>query len=340
MLQRYSTIAVARAMISLGLLLALPVWAETQDDTASTQQTPAAVTKAFELSQVNADQFVKIVGTIAGQDVSMTAVEDRPFLMVVGPKRKVDAIGELIASGLLGSQNVQTTEFVRVEHADLPELFTALIDITGSAGLAFIESQKAIAVTGSPDFITTTKDIIARMDIPQPGPEPKKNIELTIYLLTASEQGATAPGEAPPDGLEDVVTEMKKTFPYQDYRLWNTVFLRCRDGEDAESSGMLPGDADAAQLVGSAMFKFRARGISIEAGADPHLIRIDELTVGAEIPMLQGSSGQATRVSRHEIGLSTDVDVREGQKAVIGKANIDASGNAALFVVLTAHVVD
>jgi len=338
MRQRYSPHHVCRTAIALGLLLTVPLWADAQEDNAGAPQ--AAVTRAFEVSQVNTAHFIKIVGAIAGPDVSMTPVEGSPFLMVVGPEPKVDAIGELIDFGSLRGQSIETTELVRVENADFLELYNALATIIDGKGLALIESQQAIALTGSPEFIATTKAIIARMDTPPPAPVPKRNIELTVYLLTASEQGATAPGEATPDGLEEVITEMKKTFPYQDYRLWNTVFLRCRDGEDAESSGMLPGDADVIQQVGSAMFKFRARRISIEAGADPHLIHIDDLTVAAEIPMVQGSSGQVTRVSRHDIGLSTHVDVREGQKAVIGKANIDAAGNAALFIVLTAEVVD
>ena len=38
-------------------------------------------------------------------------------------------------------------------------------------------------------------------------------------------------------------------------------------------------------------------------------------------------------------GITTDIDVREGQKVVVGKANIDNSDNA-LILILTAKVVD
>ncbi|HVN83075.1 MAG TPA: hypothetical protein VMW38_29095 [Terriglobia bacterium] len=40
-----------------------------------------------------------------------------------------------------------------------------------------------------------------------------------------------------------------------------------------------------------------------------------------------------------DTGINTDLDVREGQKVVVGKATVDNSNNA-LFLVLTARVVD
>ncbi len=40
-----------------------------------------------------------------------------------------------------------------------------------------------------------------------------------------------------------------------------------------------------------------------------------------------------------EVGINTDLDVREGQKVVVGKTNMDSSDRA-LIVVVTAKVVE
>ena len=54
--------------------------------------------------------------------------------------------------------------------------------------------------------------------------------------------------------------------------------------------------------------------------------------------MPAGGSGQAT-YQYVETGINTDVDIREGQRVVVGKANMDGTDRASI-VVLTAKVVE
>jgi len=49
--------------------------------------------------------------------------------------------------------------------------------------------------------------------------------------------------------------------------------------------------------------------------------------------------GEPTIHQYIDTGIATDVDIREGQKVVVGKANMDGSDRASI-VVLTAKVVD
>ena len=46
----------------------------------------------------------------------------------------------------------------------------------------------------------------------------------------------------------------------------------------------------------------------------------------------------ASQVQNYDIGIQTDVDLREGQKVVVGKSNIEST-DSALFVILTAKLV-
>ena len=43
-----------------------------------------------------------------------------------------------------------------------------------------------------------------------------------------------------PEALTDVVSELRKTFAYNQFRLLDTVFLRCRAGDDAKVKTVLP----------------------------------------------------------------------------------------------------
>ncbi|MCC6859218.1 MAG: hypothetical protein IT158_11680, partial [Bryobacterales bacterium] len=67
------------------------------------------------------------------------------------------------------------------------------------------------------------------------------------------------------------------------------------------------------------------------------LVRLEGLQFRASVPQaLTAGQGQ---VQFQDVGITTDVDLREGQKVVIGKANADAAGSA-LVLVLTARVME
>jgi hypothetical protein len=59
-------------------------------------------------------------------------------------------------------------------------------------------------------------------------------------------------------------------------------------------------------------------------------VRINNLSFTLHVPHPSG---------HFEVGVHTDIDVREGQKVVVGKANIDNADNA-LILVLTAKVIE
>jgi len=77
-------------------------------------------------------------------------------------------------------------------------------------------------------------------------------------------------------------------------------------------------------------FQIRSAGI----GSDETTIRIDGLNLDSRIPVQTGSGGQ---FSVNNVGLQADVDIKQGQKVVIGRVSV---GESALFLVLTAQVVN
>jgi len=336
---------VALAALALTMTASL---AGAQEASPPVEAAPDIVTRAFEVNTVDPHEFVRIMGAIASKEVSMAVAEGTPaFIVVSGPKKLLDAIGELLDLGGFGDASAQpATRIFTLEHAYADRILDVL-SVFLSPGVEIRAGERdlnAIAVSGPPGAIQLIAKGIESLDVPPPPPAPKKNIELTVHLLLASSQAGSIQAEAFPALLADVVSELKNTFSYGHYRLWDAMLVRCRDGENAEASWMVPsGEAGAENEFGPSILKFQARQITLQdGGGEGRTIMIDDLTMGAEIPLVVGSqrSGGTRRVSRHSTGLSTHIDVREGQTVVVGKASVGASSDEALFVVLTAKVLD
>ena len=157
-----------------------------------------------------------------------------------------------------------------------------------------------------------------------------QNVEVTIYLMSAVGQPVTT---AMPPELESVVKQLKGMFSYKGYELIDTQLLRVRNGRGAEASGVV-GAAVSGPYKIISQVKFNAADLSIDEKG--RAIHIRGLKVGLKVPVPTGSGGAYNYL---DTGINTDVDVREGQKIVVGKANMDGSDRASI-VVLTAKVVD
>jgi type II/III secretion system protein len=182
---------------------------------------------------------------------------------------------------------------------------------------------RVITVSGSPELVAAVEDAIKRFDVP---PQATKNIELTAYLLVASDH--TTSNTLPE--LDPVVKQLKGIFGYQGFRLLDTLLVRCRDGREGEAVGVAPSQESPKTLYG---LRFKAARISSDSSG--RSIRIDGLRLGPKLPVITKDGG----LTYLDTGINTDLDVREGQKVVVGKATIEGS-NSALFLVLTAKVVD
>jgi hypothetical protein len=81
------------------------------------------------------------------------------------------------------------------------------------------------------------------------------------------------------------------------------------------------------------MSKFSIRNATVSD--DGTTIRIDRMNAGLKIPVvLPAGKG----VEYTDSGILQDVDVKEGQKVVVGRSSL-AGPQQALFLILTAHVI-
>jgi hypothetical protein len=170
------------------------------------------------------------------------------------------------------------------------------------------------------------EEAIQRLDVPSAA---SKNIEMTAYLLIGGDSAGTEPGAMPKE-LDGVMAQLKNAFAFKSYRLLDILALRTRVGQSASTSS-----SSRATQIGTntppvrTQFRIASAGI----GSDETTIRIDKLNLDSNIPV-QSSPGQYAFAN---VGLSADVDIKQGQKVVIGRVSVAES---ALFLVLTAQVVN
>ena len=221
-----------------------------------------------------------------------------------------------------------------VKHGDAVRL-TSLASLLASVFRGDIKPQPAlmaITVRAPKEIMPAIEDAIKRFDVPPPPQTAPKNIELMAYLLLASEPESNV---KLPAELQPVIKQVKTVFPYyQGFRLLDTLVLRSREGKGGEMSGVAPTDKSEAALAPT-IYQFKFGSVRITSDEKGRVVWVDGLRLGARIPLrLDGRS-----FNYQDIGIVADVDVREGQKVVVGKSSIGGQERT-LFMVVTAKVVD
>jgi hypothetical protein len=186
---------------------------------------------------------------------------------------------------------------------------------------------KVISVRAPKEVLTAIEESLQRLDIPQ---APAKNVQLEAYLLTASGQGSST---GVPGDLEPVIKQLKSVFNYQGFRLLGTLSWRGRDGTGGSVSGLLPSVSSNNSGQPPPMqpptthYTFRVHSVGITSESKQVTVRIDDLMLQLEFSPTQ-----------HAV-INTSIDAKEGQKVVVGKANID-NADSALILILTAKVIE
>jgi type II/III secretion system protein len=216
------------------------------------------------------------------------------------------------------------------EPKDLVKLLSPYVPQFGG-NVQFDDPLKALAITTRKDAFPEIEQIIKQFDVPPP---PVLNIDVTIYLMSAL--GTPSSSAVPPE-LEPVVKQLKNTLSYKGYQLIDTEVIRVRAGQGGEVSGVVNGAPSVDGNKTISQVKFFSASISTDEKG--RAIRIDSLKVGFKIPVTSGSGPGQKQYQYIDTGINTNVDVREGQKVVVGKSNMDGSDRASI-VILMAKVVE
>jgi hypothetical protein len=165
-------------------------------------------------------------------------------------------------------------------------------------------------------ILTATAALVCAQD--KPAPNTPLNLELTVYLVSGLAQ-PQAKDDVPAD-LASTLQQLRGVFAYKSYKLIEAVTLRGRNNGGSEVAGELP---DYSHYD----FRYVKARISAET---PHVVRLDSLRL--EITR--------SHVNRNDVIalVSTDLDIKDGQKTVVGKSAVN--GTDAVFLVIVPKVVE
>ena len=179
----------------------------------------------------------------------------------------------------------------------------------------------AIAVLGTPEMVASIEEAAKKLDVPP------LDFELTVYLISASSQG----GDQLPDALASTAKQLHGVFAYKGYQLIDSFVLRGRDGQGVNGQG---GSADG--TIKNSTYSFRYNRANVLDGS-PKIVNLQNLSL--QIRMPSGVRSEKGQMEYKTTGLSSDIDIRDGQKVVVGKSDVN-NGESPLILVVTAKVVE
>jgi len=184
------------------------------------------------------------------------------------------------------------------------------------------DRMKVLTLSGRRSTVETAEAIIKQLDVPGAA---QKDVDLTVYFVVGSDETTPAGGPIPAD-VQSAVAALKQTFPFKNYSLLDALALQSRAGSGGEVSGL---------LNGGRVTSFTVHAVSVEPEGQ---IRLDHLRAHLRTPKVSGISPKATQTEYLDSGVNTDlVDVKEGQKLVIGRSSLEGPTKA-LFLILIARV--
>jgi hypothetical protein len=229
----------------------------------------------------------------------------------------------------------QVQKVVRLTHAN-PEAIRNLLSIF-NAQTRSVNELRAISISGSPETVAAMEEIIHKFDVPSKEltMPPKKSVELTFHILAASKSGANQPIP----GMEAVVRNMQTTFGYTAFELIDVMQLRVLD----ESVGEASSQASFRNSPMPLKFQLRVAPLRVLEGASGPVLQLGNLRFETKWPSktkeVTKEGHEREWVSYTDNAISTSLEIKEGQKVVVGKANL-AGPDYTVFLVVSGKVVD
>jgi len=228
-----------------------------------------------------------------------------------------------------GESDLIVTRIFSVEHARVQDL-ARVVTLFGGR----VQPEPELGVigwTGPESQLPAVEAAIRSLDV---APVPEPNVELTVYFLVATKEGE-AVGSLLPAALDGVSVQLQEVFGYHSIRLLETNALQVRNGSSGEINGIL---AQGPDTDGETRYEFVFRRLQVTEDASGRSIRLDSLRASIATPAKVVVDGEPT-IRMMDSGIRTDIDLREGQKAVIGKTTIEG-GSEAIFVVVNGEIVE
>ena len=198
---------------------------------------------------------------------------------------------------------IKATKYIDVDEAK------PVLDLLG-VPFAVKPDQNLIVLRGPDDAVETALKAIDALD------EPRPSIDLHVFILAASEdQNSNIPKD-----LEAAVQQLQGLFGYTGFELLDNVFLKVREGRRGRVDGGIFLENGATERTG---YQLSFQKVTVVPEDGRRSIRFKDMR-------FQVNGRVAGTLSA---ALVTDVEIREGQKAVVGSSTPQGIGQTLILIV-------
>lgn len=221
------------------------------------------------------------------------------------------------------SERELVQDIFEVQHGD-PEALAQVLRVFPVNVLAHPE-MGLITIRGNPEGVEAAVAAARSLDLP---PQPTRSVEITAHVLGASKT-AELPG-AMPSHLEEVGRQLRQVFGYRGVELVDSVSVRVRDLGHATVLGAMSQEG-----LEPAPYRLHFDRATVMSGQGARSVRLDGFKFEAHLIRWRATTpeGEPGHMVNSEVSLITDVEVREGQKAVVVKAATDGERDSLILVV-------
>jgi len=171
------------------------------------------------------------------------------------------------------------------------------------------------------------------------------NLDTQLYLILATNREVDE-GKIPA-ALDGIIKRLRETLSFKHYTIAGTFLNRVKNNGRLEVSWvgspfMLPSSATVSALNNPSFNNFGAVVRLATDGSGNDIVRMNELRFGAQVPIITGQiatsnaslgSVPVTQVNYQNIGLRTDISMREGSPVIAGTLNVGPQGDAIVVAV-------
>ncbi len=232
--------------------------------------------------------------------------------------------------GMLSAQdNKMVARLIPVKHLRDRELAQAL-NLMQVFGVNIQRSDLGvISVSGSETMVKAFEEAFQKLDVPKAVvAQAARNVEVILYVVAATAKPGAS--DAIPAALEPVIKQMRGVFQYPHYRVLDTQIIRQRVNTPgsqkwrSETYAQVPHPTNGTTYTCVTGFHAEA-----DESAKVGIFRFNGFFFRCTYP----ASPTQTQAQ-----VLADIDLREGQKAVVGKSSV--GDDSALFLVLSARQLD
>jgi len=213
---------------------------------------------------------------------------------------------------------------IQLRYVDASRARNLVNTFAGGRGDLFVTDDDhlhVLAVRGPAEAVAAAEEAVKKIDVAP------LDFELTVYLVSTGAQA----GDQLPEGLAGTAKQLHGVFTYKSYQLIESFVLRGRDGQGSNGGG---GSAEG--TIKNSTYTFRYGRASVLDGT-PKIVNLQNLNLLIRTPT--GYRDEKGNIQYKSSGLSSDIDVRDGQKVVVGKSDVN-SGESPLILIVTVKVVE